>query len=107
MYFTRYGNFSKETKEKEEQEEAWPREVQQVQQKKKMQKTERRSVCEQATFHVLEKNIERDNSYPEPFINQSNEPIPNRFINSSSDTKLFATLLKTQYAGLKVDKRLL
>ena len=77
------------------------------QQKKKHAKDRKKKRLRTGNVHVLEKNIERDNSYPEPFINQSNEPIPNRFINSSSDTKLFATLLKTQYAGLKVDKELL
>ena len=72
--------------------------------KKKHAKDRKKKRLRTGNVHVLEKNIERDNSYPKTFINQSNEPIPNRFINSSSDTKLFATLLKTQYAGLKVDK---
>ena len=49
--------------------------------KKKHAKDRKKKRLRTGNVHVLEKNIERDNSYPKPFINQSNEPIPNRFIN--------------------------
>jgi len=57
--------------------------------------------CNSSYHHVIQK-VERDNSYPLPFVNQDNHKIPNRFINAS-DTHLYNKLLKDQYSGLKVD----
>ena len=50
----------------------------------------------------IQPKIEKDNSYPNPFVNYNKDPIPNRFINPS-DTPLFQTLLNDQYIGLIVD----
>ena len=96
--------FEKKQKKKKNRKKRGREKFNKFSKKKKHAKDRKKKRSRIGNFHVLEKNIERDNSYPEPFINQSNEKIPNRFINSSSDTKLFTTLLKTQYAGLKVDK---